>query len=304
MKRVVMSVFALLSVAILSAQELNVASFNIRLHTKGDYEKSNGWTQRRDILCDMINFEAFDIFGVQEAKSDQIGDMLERLPDYAYVGVGRDDGKTKGEHCAIFYRKGQFKVLGQGTFWLSETPDEVSYGWGAKHRRICSWGLFQDRVSKRRFYLLNIHLDHRVREAQVNGAKLVVDFVKSHCLKSRNVLVLGDFNVYQQSEGYRVFAESGILRDAYDAAKYRFAPTGTFNGFNPCRYTTHRIDHIFLSQSVDISRYGVLTYHYFLDKQGALEAMETAAPVDVTGEERESKCISDHYAVQVFVRLK
>lgn len=302
-----------------SAQELNVGSINVRVGRSltesererdrsefkgGDYKKYNGWDDRREALCDMINLEAFDVFGVQEARIGQINYMLEKLPDYAYIGVGRDDGKSKGEHCAIFYRKEQYNVLEEGTFWLSETPDEVSFGWGAKHRRICTWGLFQDKKTKVKFYLLNLHLDHRVEAAKVNGSKLVVDFVKNHCTKSGNIIITGDYNVHQDSDSYRIFATSGILQDSYDIAKYKFAPTGTFNGFNPRRFTTRRIDHIFLSKGIKVSRYGVLTYHYFRNMQGEEGPMETAAPVDIVGENRDSKCPTDHYPVQAWITLK
>lgn len=304
MKKLFLSAMMALFAFSAMAQELNVASFNIRLNTRGDYKSNNGWAQRRDVLCDMINFEAFEIFGVQEAKPEQLQDMVARMPDYKYIGVGRDDGKTKGEHSAIFYRKGDFKVIDHGTFWLSETPDEVSYGWGAKHRRICTWGLFVDKKSNTKFYFLNLHLDHRVKAAQENGAKLVLDFIKTKCKKSANVILTGDFNVTQESAVYDIFAKSGILKDTYDVAKYRFAPTGTFNGFNPNRYTTHRIDHIFVSKGTKVSRYGVLTYHYFLDVKGEEQEMETAAPKDIKGENRDSKCISDHYAIQAWVTLK
>lgn len=304
MKKILLSIVFAFSLVSLSAREMNVASFNIRLNSRGDYKNDNGWAQRRDVLCDMINFEAFEVFGVQEAKPEQLRYMVSRMPDYEYIGVGRDDGKTKGEHSAIFYRKGDFKLLEQGTFWLSETPDEVSYGWGAKHHRICTWGLFVDKKTKIKFYFLNLHLDHRVKAAQENGAKLVLDFIKTKCKKSANVILTGDFNVTQKSPVYGIFAESGILKDSYEVAKYRFAPTGTFNGFNPNRYTTYRIDHIFVSKSAKVSRYGVLTYHYFLDVKGEEQEMETAAPKEVKGEVRESKCISDHYAVQAWVTLK
>lgn len=304
MKKIFLSAMMALFAFTAVAQELNVASFNIRQNNRGDYKGNNGWAQRRDVLCDMINFEAFEIFGVQEAKPEQLQDMVARMPDYKYIGVGRDDGKTKGEHSAIFYRKGDFKVIDHGTFWLSETPDEVSYGWGAKHRRICTWGLFMDKKSKTKFYFLNLHLDHRVKAAQENGAKLVLDFVKTKCKKGVNVIVTGDFNVTQESAVYDIFAKSGILQDTYDVAKYRFAPTGTFNGFNPNRYTTHRIDHIFVSKGTKVSRYGVLTYHYFRDMNAELQEMETAAPKEIKGENRDSKCISDHYAIQAFITLK
>jgi hypothetical protein len=94
------------------------------------------------------------------------------------------------------------------------------------------------------------------------------------------------------------------LKDTYEAAKYRFAPTGTFNGFNPSRYTTHRIDHIFVSKKLEVSRHGVLTYHYFRDMKAEEKEMDTAAPKEIKGENRDPKCISDHYAIQSYITLK
>lgn len=132
MKRIficaVMAMFAFTSMA----QELNVGSFNVRnggplrpgreRPKKGDYSKFNGWDDRKDLLCDMINLEAFDVFGAQEVRKKQLDYMMSKLPDYEYIGVGRDDGKEKGEFCPVIYRSKEFKLLDGGTFWLSETP--------------------------------------------------------------------------------------------------------------------------------------------------------------------------------------
>ena len=285
-----------------SAQELNVGSINVRLLAKGDYKKHNGWDLRKGYLCDMINLEAFDVFGAQEVKKPQLDDMLSMLPNYNYIGVGRDDGKEKGEYSPVFYRKDKFKLLDSGTFWLSETPDQVSKGWDGACRRVCSWAYLQRKSDKARFYFLSTHLDHKGKVAKIEGAKLVVKFVQEHC-KGENVIIVGDFNVIQGSEPYDVFAKSGVLNDTYDIAKYRFAPTGTFNSFEPRRYTDKRIDHIFVSNDIKVSRYGTLTYHYFRDMKAELQDMDTAAPKEIKGENRDVKCLSDHYAVQSFLTL-
>ena len=295
---VVMAFFAVIA----SAQELNVGSFNVRLLAKGDYKKHNGWDLRKTQLCDMINLEAFDVFGAQEVKKPQLDDMLAMLPDYRYVGVGRDDGKEKGEYSPVFYRKDKFKLLDCGTFWLSDTPDQVSKGWDGACRRVCSWAYLQRKSDKARFYFLSTHLDHKGKVAKMEGAKLVVKFVKEHC-KGENVIIVGDFNVDQDSAPYNVFAKSGVLNDTYDIAKYRFAPTGTFNAFQPRRYTDRRIDHIFVSNDIKVSRYGTLTYHYFRDMKAEQQDMGSAAPKEIKGENRDVKCISDHYAIQSFLTL-
>ena len=295
----VMALFAVVA----SAQELNVGSINVRLLSKGDYKRHNGWDLRKAQLCDMINFEAFDVFGAQEVKKPQLDDMLAALPDYRYVGVGRDDGKEKGEYSPVFYRKDKFKLLNSGTFWLSETPDKVSKGWDGLCRRVCSWAYLQRKSDKTCFYFLSTHLDHKGPIAKMEGSKLIVKFIKEQC-KGENVIIVGDFNVSQDSEPYKVFAECGLLNDTYDIAKYHFAPTGTFNAFDPRRYTEIRIDHIFVSKDITVSRYGTLTYHYFRNMKAEEQGMGAAAPKEIKGESRDTKCLSDHYPVQSFITLK
>lgn len=311
MKRIILALFVAVFAFSVSAQEMNIATFNIRVSgplkpgqarpKKGDYSKFNGWDDRKDHLCNMIKFEAFDVFGVQEARYPQISDMLERMPEYAYIGVGRDDGAQKGEHCAIFYLKKKFKVLDQGNFWLSETPDVPSYGWGAKYRRVCTWGLFQNKKTKELFYLINTHVNWG--KSSVMSANMLVDFVKEKCTKTDNVILMADFNATQDSDLYKIITSNGF-EDTYESSKYRFAPTGTGQGFRTSYFTHRRIDHIFVKKGIESSRYGVLTYHYFRDMKSNEEAMETAAPKEIKGENRDVKQLSDHYAVQSFITLK
>jgi hypothetical protein len=111
----------------LSAQELSVMTYNIKL----DYPKEgeNSWTNRKPFFINQLKFYEPDVFGVQEAMPNQMKDMDSLLTDYSFVGVGRDDGKDEGEYSAIFYKKDKFKVLESSTFWLSQTPEKVSMGW-------------------------------------------------------------------------------------------------------------------------------------------------------------------------------
>lgn len=295
------------------AQELNIATFNIRTgrslregearHKRGDYSKFNGWDDRKKQLCDMINFEAFDVFGAQEVRHGQLEYMVEQLPDYKYVGVARDDGAEKGEYCPVFYRKKLFKLLDSGTFWLSETPDKPSKGWDGKCRRICTWAYLERKSDKVRLYFLSVHFDHRGDVARDEGSKQVVNWIKEHC-GNENVIVVGDYNYGKGTRYYEVFSQCGFLKDLEDNAKYKFAPTAPFNRFDPTWYFTDNGDLIFVSKGIEASRYGVLTYHYYRDKKAKEEAMETAAPKEIKGENRDMKLLSDHYPVQAFVTLK
>ena len=95
--RKLLIVLTLCGVSILNAQQLNVASYNVRNSNPNDAKAGNGWEQRCPVLTQLITFHDFDIFGAQEVKHNQLEDMLNALPAYNYIGVGRDDGKTKGE---------------------------------------------------------------------------------------------------------------------------------------------------------------------------------------------------------------
>lgn len=303
MRKFLLCVVALLFVLSASAQELNVASFNIKCatsHGMGNVKGYNGWDDRKSLIFDMINFAAFDVFGAQEVRYGQLKDMVEAMPDYDYIGVGRDDGKTKGEFCPVFYRRGRLKMLDSGTFWLSETPDKASRGWDGMCNRVCSWGYFQDVITKSKFYFLNTHLDNKGAEAKTKGSELIVNFIKKHC-KGAQVIVTGDFNVYQDSEWYKIFSHCGLLKDSFDAARYRFAPSGTFSTFTPTRYSTNRIDHIFVSNSVAVESYGVLTFHYWRASDEE-NIQGERLPADI--ESRTVHLLSDHYPVQVKLRLK
>ncbi len=311
MKRfVLVSILTMFAIAA-SAQELNVGCFNIKNgrslsddeERRGDYKKFNGWDDRKVQLCDMMNLEAFDVVGLQEVRHGQLEYMMESMPDYAYVGVARDDGATKGEYCPILYRKYDFKLLDSGTFWLSETPDKVSRGWDGVCNRICTWAYLQRKSDKARFYFLSVHFDHRGHKAKVEGSKQVVEWVERNC-KGKSAIVVGDFNYEPDKEYYKVFGESRVLQDAFDIATYRFFPTGSFSAFDPRRFTTNRGDHIFVSKGVKVSRYGVLTYHYYRDMKAELQEMDTAAPAEIKGENRDIKVLSDHYPLQVWVTLK
>lgn len=285
------------------AQSLNVASYNVRLLTDADYKSGNGWSQRVDCLCDVIRFSDFDIFGAQEVKYEQLSDMLYRLQDYDYVGVGRDDGAQGGEYSPVFYKKERFTLLDSGTFWLSETPEKVSKGWDAKCRRVCSWGYFKDKVSRKKFWFFNLHMDHIGIVARRESAKLVVARIAEICGKNASVVLTGDFNVAQDNEIYGIFADCGFLNDSYEVAEFRFAPTGTFNSFKPQNFTTRRIDHIWVSDNARVDRYGVLTYHFW-DKESGENSHLNDAPKEIKAEKRTVRLPSDHYPVNVFLSFK
>ena len=295
--------FLALAMLQLSAQML-VGSYNIRYKNGGDSVKGNVWDKRCQVLCDQVNFMSPDIFGAQEVLHGQLLDMLARLDGYDYIGVGRDDGKTSGEYAAIFYRTDRLRLLDQGNFWLSETPDRPGLGWDAACVRVCSWGKFarQTGTDDEAFYFFNLHMDHVGVVARREAARLIVSQVAA-IAQGAPVIITGDFNVDQTNEIYSTFTGSGLLKDAYHAARLRFAENGTFNSFDGNLFTTSRIDHVFVSMGVQVEAYGVLTDGYWTaPDQATSQVKGHDAPVEISFDRYERRVPSDHYPV--FVRLR
>ena len=299
--------FALIGSLSVSAQPMLVGSYNIRYKNAGDSARGDQWQKRCQVICDQVNFMAPDIFGAQEVLHEQLTDMLARLDGYDCIGVGRDDGKTKGEYAAIFYNKERVRLLEQGNFWLSETPEKPSLGWDAACVRICTWGRFlmaEGGARNEEFFFFNLHMDHVGKVARREAAKLVVQKIKELTASSSPQIILtGDFNVDQNDEIYRIFTESGILKDSYDCARLRFAENGTFNSFKSDLFTRSRIDHIFVSPPTEVDAYGVLTDSYWIPDTTSAQEMKSAdAPQEISFSRYERRLPSDHYPV--FVRLK
>lgn len=291
-------------VSVITAQEMLVGTYNIRMKNDGDSLKGDCWGKRCQVICDQVNFMSPAIFGTQEVLHVQLQDLLHGLHNYDYIGVARDDGKTKGEYSAIFYDKSRIRLLDHGDFWLNETPDRPALGWDAACIRICTWGKFKDLRSGKKFYFFNLHMDHVGRVARREAAHLVVSKIREIAEK-RPVVLTGDFNVDQTDEIYRIFSESGILSDSYTMADIRFAENGTFNAFKPQLKTTSRIDHIFVSPSMKVDAYGVLTDSYWTpdpDSENTQKASD--APQEISFSTYTRRNPSDHYPVMVRIKWR
>ena len=238
-----------------------VASYNLRYENNTDSAQGNGWGQRYPFVAQLIGFHDFDIFGTQEATLDQLNDLKSMLPGYTYIGVGREDGKEKGEYSAIFYKMDRFELIEKGDFWLSETPEKPSVGWDAALPRICSWGRFKYKDSGLIFCFFNLHMDHMGKQARIESALLVQQKITT-LGEGMPVVLTGDFNVDQTSRAYKIFAKSRVLKDTYECSTFCYALNGTFNNFNVNDFTTSRIDHIFVSPAFWVKKYGILTDTY------------------------------------------
>ena len=236
---------------------LKIATFNLRMDTPSDGE--NAWFHRKDMVNDLIRFYGFDLFGTQEGFTHQLNDIL-RLSDYRFIGVGRDDGKDAGEHCSIFYRSDRFKVLDQGDFWLSEHPEKPGRGWdGTCCNRICTWGKFEDLKNHKQFYFFNVHYEYEGDVARRESSNLMISRIKS-IAGNQPVFLTGDFNAFPTEEPIRILNDSGFLNDSYKITKEApFGPVCTYHGYDSTIKTEERLDYIWVTDSIQIDKYGVLT---------------------------------------------
>lgn len=278
------------------------ATYNLRNANGGDSLAGNGWGYRYPVIAKMVQFHDFDIFGTQECFLHQLKDLKNALPKYDYIGVGRDDGKDKGEHSAIFYRTDKFEVIEKGDFWLSETPNVPSKGWDAVLPRICTWGHFKVKATGFEFLFFNLHMDHIGKKARVESAFLVQKKMKE-LGENLPAILTGDFNVDQTHESYTALVAQGNLRDSYEISDFRYATNGTFNGFETDGYTESRIDHVFVSPGFHVVKYGVLTDSYRELKKDAKNADVKDYPSEISVKSYEARVPSDHFPVKVLLEF-
>ncbi|TSD65941.1 endonuclease/exonuclease/phosphatase family protein [Inquilinus sp. KBS0705] len=244
-----------------NAQQLNIGTYNLRYANGGDSTAGNGWGQRFPWAAKLIQFQDLDIFGTQEAKYNQLIQLTDSLPGYAWIGAGRDDGQHGGEHSAIFYKKDKFKLLKMGNFWMSTVTDKPNKGWDAALPRICTWAQFKEVKTGFTFYFFNLHMDHIGVIARRESAKLVLEKIKQMAGATPTILT-GDFNVDQTSDSYALINNSGVLKDSYELSPVKLAPSSTFNEFNANTAGNSRIDHIFVTNQFKVLRYAILTNTY------------------------------------------
>jgi len=250
------------------AAVIRVMTFNIRYDNPQD--GVNAWPNRKELVARLIGFYGPALFGVQEALYGQMKDLEERLPDYAWVGVGRDDGDKQGEFSAIFYREDRYEKEDSGTFWLSETPlIRGSLGWDAACVRIVTWVKMSDRMSGETFYMFNTHFDHRGIVAREKSAELLISKV-NEIAGDFPVIVTGDFNSRDSSKIYKILTSTTdikknikcCLKDSKLISRTAaYGPDATFNGFGRSDHA-QRIDYIFVADPFVVQKYGVLCEHW------------------------------------------
>ena len=221
--------------------ELIVLSYNIRYDNPNDGE--NQWKYRKERIASYIKEISPDIIGMQEVLESQLIFLDVSLKEFSYLGVGREDGKTKGEYSPILYNSNRLALLQTDTFWLSQTPTVISVGWDATLERICTYAQFEHKKTGQKFWVFNTHFDHIGELARIQSAKLIHEKIKILNLNNFPVIITGDFNLSPNTTPIKILqnAYMDVMQKTSTDAKNH----GTFTGFNKLLTGEDRIDYIF-----------------------------------------------------------
>ncbi len=235
---------------------LCVMTFNLRYASPNP---PNAWPQRRPVMSRCIRDLAPDVIGTQEGLYGQLKDLATDLPDYAWIGLGRDGG-SRGEFMAVFYRRDRLEPVAVDHFWLSATPEVVgSSTWGNSNRRMVTWVRFRERGTAREFSFWNTHLDHQVELARQKGAALIVDRVRK-LETGLPVLLVGDFNsAAGESNSYEILLKGGFA-DTWPLARLRVnEKLNTFHGYGAPVEGAQRIDWILARGTLSVEKTEIVT---------------------------------------------
>ncbi len=234
---------------------MRIMSFNLRCADVA----GEPWEERIGIVCQTILQSGAQTIGVQEATPGWMAAIQEKAGHkYAFVGVGRDNGghgEDAGEYSAIFYLKDELEVIQTDTFWLSETPEKVSYGWDADCRRVCTWALFKVKATGEKFVHFNTHFDHIGVVARRESVKMIIERAKA--FEGVPAVFTADMNVLEGSENYNQFVNSDFFGDtkmlAPDTMNYC-----TFHDADPDSHKDYVIDYVMINKGFTANTYRVL----------------------------------------------
>jgi len=268
--------------AVPSSTPFRVMSFNVRLASAQDGE--NAWDRRRELFFETIEKFRPDLIGFQEVVAVQYDAIAERMKDYAFSGVARDDGQRKGEWSSIGYRKDRFTVVASGTFWLSEQPTVPgSKSWDAALTRICSWARLRETATGREFVHANTHFDHRGTVARREAARVLSEQLNPIAAGVPAILT-GDFNINENNPAYAALVQPAKAEWIHWIDSYRTL----YPQRQPDEASAHSFKGTVQGSRIDFIFH---TAHF----------QETAAAIDRTS--RDGRYPSDHYPVTAVLVL-
>ncbi len=247
-----------------------IMTYNIRYDNPED--GLNAWDNRKLELTHLISYYKPDVLGIQEGLIHQLHYLDAQLTEYSRIGLGRDDGLEKGEFSAIYYNHNKLSLIKSSTFWLSERPDTVSVGWDASMERICTYGLFKDKSTKKNVWIFNTHYDHIGKLAREKSSELILKKIREVNTNDYPVILMGDFNSEPNSQTITILTNA--FGDASEKSSHGiYGPAGTFTGFDKNTLAEKRIDYLF------VKNLKVTTYRHIDDKMKNSNYLSDHLPV-------------------------
>ena len=238
-------------------------TYNIRRQSYDPQEFQ--WDVRKPLVFDLLSSEKPTIVGFQEVvKGQQLDDLKKALANYKSFGDSRNEHSTllslpwliswhwnaKNECSPIFYSSEEVDLIASNTFGTN--PYLFSK---QKLPRICTWGLFEDKKSKKQFYVYNAHLDNSSDEIRIAQLKIILKHRKTgKHNQSTPAIIMGDLNTKIEGKIKDTFEKAGFVF-ARDVAKLVEGPRETRTGWNDKELK--EIDHI-LVKNVDVEKYRVI----------------------------------------------
>lgn len=264
MKKIILALGLFLAIANTTAQtkaqsNLNIMTFNIRYDNPGD--GANSWPNRKENALKMVRFNEVDILGMQEVLAHQLKDFIANLTEYEAIGVGREDGKEKGEYSPILYNKNKFTLIKSGYFWLSQTPEKPSKGWDAACERIATWVQLKDKVTGKKIFVLNTHFDHIGEVARRESVNLVKTKM-AQLSEGMPQIMMGDLNATPDSSVILALltSEKSIsLLDSKKLASVVYGPNWSYHDYGKIPFKDRPlIDYILVTKGITVTKYAVL----------------------------------------------
>lgn len=247
--------------------KFKVITCNVRTDTKWRFYHEHMWQERKVELIETIERHTQDsptIIGFQELKHNQLKDLenglnsLSATKDWKYYGIGRDDGKKKGEYAPIFYQSSKWELLNSTTKWLSETPDVPSKSWGAANVRIVTITTFRSLETGVHINVLNTHYDHMSELARGKSSELIIQYI-NQIPNDYQTILTGDFNSISTDASYRTLVKD--LSDTRETSNLRLSDLDTYTGFEPEDHYSV-IDFIWCNKNVNVGDAKTIVHSY------------------------------------------
>jgi endonuclease/exonuclease/phosphatase family metal-dependent hydrolase len=256
--------------------DLRFMTYNIRYATTSPDSGERPWSVRRPKMFSQLNFETAGrpatLMCFQEVLYQQLTDLQTDLGStWAHVGVGRDDGKTAGEHSPIFYQPATWDLLQNKTYWLSPTPDVPSKGWDAALNRIVTVAWFKHVETGATIVHMCTHWDNAGQTARENSAKLIVNVANQLSSPADGtaevpVFLAGDLNSEPSNAAYKTLVAANSMNDMKHLVPSRLlhGNTKTYTAFTSSSSDDLELDHIFVKDPTNMSflSYAVLANRF------------------------------------------